>query len=323
MLTSEEIEYSLGEVYRNNQPVSFRREQPGLGRVTVDFEELTGATLHHATFLTENRPLLIPVHRPEPTVSMFFQLEGGCSFQFKQEVTVPENHHALCYLPFLQTNYYIGPNTSRKDLTIWFNPQVVAAQMLEEEIEDDHWQRLMEAPEQIFSTVRQSRPMSRKMTDTLVQVRSCPFSGKLGRTYKDSLIRLLFIDQLLVYRQNQLRSGEPATRLTRQDIEKLHELKYFLDRNFLDDLSLTALTREFGLNSFKLKHGFRQLFDTSVMRYIDDLKMGYARRLLLDADQDVLEIADQLGYNHYSNFSAAFKRRFGIPPTAVARPRPV
>ncbi|MCF0049032.1 AraC family transcriptional regulator [Dyadobacter chenwenxiniae] len=107
-------------------------------------------------------------------------------------------------------------------------------------------------------------------------------------------------------------------KLSQKDVEVLQEVKEYLELNYLDDLSLNAIIKQFGLNAFKLKYGFKALFNTSVMRFVDDKKMNYAKQVLLhQCDQDVIDISDRLGYNHYSNFSLAFKRRFGYAPTQV------
>ena len=107
-------------------------------------------------------------------------------------------------------------------------------------------------------------------------------------------------------------------KLSKKDVAILHNVREYLELNYLDELSLNAIIKQFGLNAFKLKYGFKALFNTSVMRFVDDKKMDYARQMLLHpSDQDMVDIADRLGYNHYSNFSIAFKRRFGCAPTRV------
>ena len=116
---------------------------------------------------------------------------------------------------------------------------------------------------------------------------------------------------------SRIRTATPKPeKLSRKDVEILHDVKRYLEKNFLDDLSLNTIIRKFGLNAFKLKYGFKTLFNTSVMRFIDEKKMNYARQLLC-SDHDMFEVAERLGYNHYSNFSLAFKRRFGYSPTQV------
>ena len=53
------------------------------------------------------------------------------------------------------------------------------------------------------------------------------------------------------------------------------------------------------------------------MKYVDEHKMNYARTMLQQGREIVTDLADELGYRHYNNFSTAFKKRFGYSPAAV------
>lgn len=319
MKTTEEIEFNVSKALGLNldETASIRFDQPGLGRIAVDVEELSGASLIQTRMATEKSQLVIPFQRVEPLVVMYFQLEGRCTFHLPDAIQVPERRHSLCYVPTLRLIQTIAEHTAFEHVSIRFKPEVVASQLLEEGMSDHNWQRLLDAGDQPYTNFRESRAMGSQMQALLHQLLHCPYTGKLGQTYKESLLRVLLIDQLSIFRQNRRTLGLPDTKLTRRDIDTLHELKGYLEQHFLDDLSLDKIAKTFGLNTFKLKYGFKKLFDTSVMRYIDDQKMTYARQMLLDGHEEMLDMADQLGYNHYTNFSAAFKRRFGYSPTQL------
>ena len=104
------------------------------------------------------------------------------------------------------------------------------------------------------------------------------------------------------------------------DVKRLQEVKDFLQVHFLQhDLSLCLLCRKFGLNEFKLKKGFKQLFGFTVFGYVHALKMKTARQLLVAGEMNVNEIADHLGYSSPNHFSAAFRKVYGYPPTRLRR----
>jgi|GEM_PF-3287249 len=48
--------------------------------------------------------------------------------------------------------------------------------------------------------------------------------------------------------------------------------------------------------------------------YFNDLRMEYARKLLLDDGKMVYEVTDILGYSESHHFSYAFKKEFGTTP---------
>jgi AraC-like DNA-binding protein len=146
---------------------------------------------------------------------------------------------------------------------------------------------------------------------------NCPYTGTLGAAYKDNIIFNLFIHQLAAFTEADYEPGDSGTRISKADIDMLNDIKTYLDQHYLEVGSLQQLTRKFYINSFKLKHGFRQLFSNSVMKYVDELKMNYARTMLQQGRANVTDVADELGYKHYNNFSTAFKKRFGYSPTAL------
>jgi len=90
----------------------------------------------------------------------------------------------------------------------------------------------------------------------------------------------------------------------------------------LSDLShaptVVELAREANLSVLKLKRGFRQVFSNSVYGLFQHERMQHAR-CRLDAGTPVLTVAAELGYTNASHFSAAFKKQFGVNPSAIKR----
>jgi AraC-like DNA-binding protein len=81
--------------------------------------------------------------------------------------------------------------------------------------------------------------------------------------------------------------------------------------------SLTELAKIAGLNEFKLKKGFKEVFNTSVFAYLSDFKLNEARNELLSGATPIKEVAEQLGYSSVQHFTKAFKGKFGVSPGRV------
>jgi AraC-like DNA-binding protein len=80
--------------------------------------------------------------------------------------------------------------------------------------------------------------------------------------------------------------------------------------------SLIELARLAGINDCKLKSGFRQVFGTTVFGYLHDCRMERSRQLLEAGEMTVTEAARAVGFVSRGRFAAAFKRRFGVNPSA-------
>ena len=101
--------------------------------------------------------------------------------------------------------------------------------------------------------------------------------------------------------------------------EKLLEAKEILSSNMHDPPSLSELSRQIGLNSFKLKKHFKELFGVPVFKYLQNERMTKAYDLLKHQDVSIQEAAWQVGYDSLSSFSNAFSKKFGYRPSEIRK----
>ncbi|HAA93947.1 MAG TPA: AraC family transcriptional regulator, partial [Rhodospirillaceae bacterium] len=52
---------------------------------------------------------------------------------------------------------------------------------------------------------------------------------------------------------------------------------------------------------------------------LPDWRMQLARRLLIDTDKPIIEIATHCGYQSEASFGRVFKRQFDMPPATFRR----
>lgn len=67
----------------------------------------------------------------------------------------------------------------------------------------------------------------------------------------------------------------------------------------------------------RLNAGFRETFGQSIFQLLIQARMECARSAFVAGGMSVKEVAYATGYSHVSNFSAAFRARFGVPPSQV------
>ena len=111
------------------------------------------------------------------------------------------------------------------------------------------------------------------------------------------------------------RAREP--RVSARDIDRLERVRRCLIEHLATPPTLAALARTAGFNETLLKGRFRALFGTSVFAYLRQVRMDEARRLLLERHLNVTEVAQRVGYANPSKFAAAFRRHFGMSPSAL------
>ncbi|TFH86201.1 AraC family transcriptional regulator [Billgrantia azerbaijanica] len=109
-------------------------------------------------------------------------------------------------------------------------------------------------------------------------------------------------------------------RYCQRDIEKLDEARMILETRMNERLTISELAATVGLNESKLREGFHHRFNRSPYRLLLEVRMKKAWQLLETGCQ-VAEAAYSVGYEHPSNFSAAFSRFFGCAPKSVFGPK--
>ncbi len=169
-----------------------------------------------------------------------------------------------------------------------------------------------------FCGLRSNTNMSSQMLCIVNDILNCPLTGNLRALVVEAKViefLALQLDQL-VKEENIISLSD---KIRSSDRDALVALREYLHRHFTGDHSLRSLALEFGLNEFKLKKGFKALFGTTVFDYVHDLKMDYARHLLVSGGTYISEVAGMVGYKNPNHFSTAFKRKFGINPTQMKK----
>jgi AraC-like DNA-binding protein len=101
------------------------------------------------------------------------------------------------------------------------------------------------------------------------------------------------------------------------DIRKVHLAREILLHDLQHPPSMTLLARQSGLNTFKLKAGFKQVYGNSVFGYLKDYRLGQAKAMIREGGKTVTAVAYETGYSTLQHFSNEFKKKFGMSPKEV------
>ena len=93
----------------------------------------------------------------------------------------------------------------------------------------------------------------------------------------------------------------------------IKNLNQFLLSHLSEDLSVERLTEEFKISKNKLYNTCSNYLSTGIAEHIKNLRIQEAKKLLVETDLPVYEIADCVGFNDYNYFCRVFKRECGLP----------
>lgn len=149
------------------------------------------------------------------------------------------------------------------------------------------------------------------------QVLRCNLKGVLRDTfYRGKALELLALALAELQREEP---SKQAILLSAADVERIREAREILLENRISPPTLAQLSRSVGLNEFKLKQGFRFVFNTTAYALLNMDRMQEAERLLREGKLNVAQVSYKVGYASNAAFSRAFGRYFGYPPSAILR----
>jgi AraC-like DNA-binding protein len=261
--------------------------------------------------------LEVQVEQDAPHLELHFELEGEKTYKDRTsrqgDISIPAGSHSLLYIPELKGELgYIPIHEKKKEIGIEFSL--------------DYFSRLFNNDLSVLGNFGKDmlagRPVmlgeglatSPAMRQALQDVLHCPMEGMMKKIYVES--KVLELVALVVNQAKQsLTRDTPGLR--KEDVERLHYAREIILQRMNEPCSLMQLARLTGLNDFKLKKGFRDLFGTTVFGYLLEERMNLARRRLLEGDMSIAAIAMEVGYKNATHFTAAFKKHFGYLPSDV------
>ncbi|TWT55722.1 AraC family transcriptional regulator [Allorhodopirellula solitaria] len=94
---------------------------------------------------------------------------------------------------------------------------------------------------------------------------------------------------------------------------------HLIGERFLDFRTVEEVAAELGFSPVYLSRLFKRFTGSGAYRYLLRLRMNYAAELLVERGLQVSAVAKRLGYADAFQFSRAFKRVYGVPPSSLAK----
>ena len=88
----------------------------------------------------------------------------------------------------------------------------------------------------------------------------------------------------------------------------------YINLNFTKEIKNNELAEIAGYHEYHLNRLFTKYTGISMHKYILNLRISEGKRLLLNSDLPISDIASQIGFNSNTHFSTYFKKEIGITP---------
>ena len=133
----------------------------------------------------------------------------------------------------------------------------------------------------------------------------------------DKLINFLKILQDLATKVEHefLSSSSYVYEFEKADKQKLEPIYKFIIENYKKNFTLEEIAKVAYMNPSAFSRYFKKVHKKTLTRYINELRVGYAFKLLLENKYSMTTICYKSGFNNVSNFNRQFKKILGYSPT--------
>ncbi|MHA6280264.1 helix-turn-helix domain-containing protein [Salinimicrobium sp. CAU 1759] len=138
-------------------------------------------------------------------------------------------------------------------------------------------------------------------------------TGFLRSIYLEGKAYEMLAKQISQYCDDQ-DNGNKSALLRRSDVEKVKRAVEVINQDLNQNYSVEELAKEVGTNVNKLQEGFKYMFDLTVNKYVQQVKLEAAKSMLTDGENNISQIVGQIGLNNRSYFSKIFKEKYGVSP---------
>jgi AraC family transcriptional activator of pyochelin receptor len=160
------------------------------------------------------------------------------------------------------------------------------------------------------------QPISAQGVLAVQLLTACNVADEVKPVFRHGLAMTVVAAELNPLFQN---AEQDSSQFSQQDKAKAILARDILFNEFRHPPSVADLSKRAGTNQLKLKQLFHHFFNNTPYGLLLEIRMNHAYQLLKTGQCHVSVAADLVGYQHASNFSAAFAKYFGVSPKQVAK----
>ena len=106
-----------------------------------------------------------------------------------------------------------------------------------------------------------------------------------------------------------------SNRINLKKSEVSDVIKYYIDNNYAHNITIESICLRFFCSRTKVMTNFKAEYGMGIIRYLTNVRIQAAKRLLRGTSKNVKEVAESCGYPDQNYFSKVFYKKCGMTPT--------
>lgn len=96
---------------------------------------------------------------------------------------------------------------------------------------------------------------------------------------------------------------------------RMNQVYKYVMEHFRDEISVEQIAKEIFMTTTSFCRFFKKRTNKSFIQYVNDIRIGYACKLLLEQNHNISQIAYESGFENLSNFNKQFKKIKCVTPS--------
>ena len=159
-----------------------------------------------------------------------------------------------------------------------------------------------------------------KAADLMEEIQTEDFEGFLRNIFLEGKAYEMLTIQIAQYEDDENEENLPQI-LRKSDIQKVNYVAKRIQRDLSTNPTVESLAKEAGTNANKLQEGFKYVYNLTVNKYMQHIKLEAAKIMLMESEKNISEIVTAIGLNNRSYFSKIFKEKYGVSPKFFLKSR--
>lgn len=242
---------------------------------------------------TEKKMITDPSHY-HSYFELQYILKGERNIILKNDIYKIREGDFVIYAPYTMHNAYETKKMQCSRIILYFSPQIITS---------DEARNLLENSSGVYQPASESSNIIHKMLNEIISDQAN--SGTLHSDYVATLLNCML---MIILRQVPM-CERPEKQL------RISKVMKYIRQHYQEDITLEDLSERFFVSTFYLCREFKRFTNSTIMQYINNVRIMNAEIMLLNTEKKITEIAIETGFSGNTHFYRVFKSYSGMSPS--------
>ena len=151
-----------------------------------------------------------------------------------------------------------------------------------------------------------------KQIESLLSKMLCEYDNQVNSS--SIYLKIMLSEFLILSERLFLNAPSYQTETSNPIHKKISEIIVFINKNYIEDLTLDFLSKRFFISTYYLSRTFKKITGLNLTEYINTIRIKEAEKLLLSTKLNITNISQEVGYDSITHFGRVFKSITGVSP---------